>query len=167
MYRARSPSVSGWASVRSVCCPRPANILGPYVTLLWSSWYRIRMVRCISGKYWWPTLAKDVRVYVNSCPVCAQCKAPSHLPRGKLQPLPVPQRPLSHLLVDFLTDLPPSQDNTTILVVVDRFSKSCNRLPLPGLPTALLTAEALYTNVFRHYSVPEDIVADRGPQFTS
>uniref|UniRef100_A0A4W5KU01 Integrase catalytic domain-containing protein n=1 Tax=Hucho hucho TaxID=62062 RepID=A0A4W5KU01_9TELE len=69
--------------------------------------------------------------------------------------------------VDFLTALPPSQGNTTIQVVVDRFSKSCRLIPLPGLPTALQTAEALFTHVFRHYGVPEDIVSDRGPQFTS
>uniref|UniRef100_A0A673W8Q5 Gypsy retrotransposon integrase-like protein 1 n=1 Tax=Salmo trutta TaxID=8032 RepID=A0A673W8Q5_SALTR len=126
-----------------------------------------RTVRSLRGKYWWPTLAKDVRSYVSSCSVCAQSKAPRHLPRGKLQPLPVPQRPWSHLSIDFLTDLPPSQGNTAILVVVDRFSKSCRLLPLPGLPTALQTAEALFTHVFRHYGVPEDIVSDRGSQFTS
>uniref|UniRef100_A0AAY5K5F8 Integrase catalytic domain-containing protein n=1 Tax=Esox lucius TaxID=8010 RepID=A0AAY5K5F8_ESOLU len=61
----------------------------------------------------------------------------------------------------------PWPGHTTILVVVDRFSKSCRLLPLPGLPTALQTAEALFTHVFRHYGVPEDIVSDRGPQFTS
>ena len=126
-----------------------------------------RKVRCLSGKYWWPSLAKDVRVYVSSCSVCAQCKAPRHLPRGKIHPLPVPQRPWLHLSVDFLTVLPPSQSNTTILVVVDHFYKSCCLLPLPGLPTALQTAEALFTHVFRHYGVPEDIVSDRGPQFTA
>uniref|UniRef100_A0AAY5KNP0 Gypsy retrotransposon integrase-like protein 1 n=1 Tax=Esox lucius TaxID=8010 RepID=A0AAY5KNP0_ESOLU len=124
-------------------------------------------VRALAGKYWWPTLAKDVRVYVSSCSVCAQSKAPRHLPVGKLHPLPIPQRPWSHLSVDFLTDLPPSQGHTTILVVVDRFSKSCRLLPLPGLPTALQTAEALVTHVFRHYGVPEDIVSDWGHQFTS
>uniref|UniRef100_A0A674DEN5 Gypsy retrotransposon integrase-like protein 1 n=1 Tax=Salmo trutta TaxID=8032 RepID=A0A674DEN5_SALTR len=126
-----------------------------------------RTVQGLRGKYWWPTLAKDVRFYVSSCSVCAQSKAPRHLPKGKLQPLPVPQRPWSHLSVDFLTDLPPSQGSTTILVVVDRFSKSCHLLPLPGLPMALQTAEALFTHVFRHYGVPEDIVSDRGSQFTS
>uniref|UniRef100_A0AAY5L8U6 Gypsy retrotransposon integrase-like protein 1 n=1 Tax=Esox lucius TaxID=8010 RepID=A0AAY5L8U6_ESOLU len=120
-------------------------------------------VPALAGKYWWPTLAKDVRVYVSSCSVCAQSKAPRHLPVGKLHPLPIPQRPWSHLLVDFLTDLPPSQGHTTILVVVDRFSKSCRLLPLPDLPTALQTAEALFTHIFRHYGVPEDIVSDRGP----
>jgi hypothetical protein len=45
--------------------------------------------------------------------------------------------------------------------------RSCRLIPLPGVPTALQTAEALFTNVFRHYGVPEDIVSDRGPQFTS
>jgi hypothetical protein len=124
-------------------------------------------VQSFRGRYWWPTLAMDVRFYVSSCSVCAQSKAPRHLPRGKLQPLPVPQQPWSHLSVDFLTNLPLSQGNTTILVVVDRCSMSCCLIPLPGLPTALQTAEALFTHVFRHYGVPEDIVSDRGPQFTS
>jgi hypothetical protein len=126
-----------------------------------------RTVRCLSGKYWWPTLAKVERVYVSSWSVCAQCKTPRHLPRGKLHPLPIPQQPWSTLSINFLTDFPPSQGNTMILVVVDRLSKSCRLLPLTGLPTALQTAEALLTHVFRHYRMPEDIVSDRGPQFTS
>jgi hypothetical protein len=119
-----------------------------------------RTVGSLRGRYWWPTLVRDVKVYVSSCSVLTQSKAPR-------QPLPVPQRPWSHLSVDFLTDLPPSQGNTTVLVIVDRFSKSCRLPPLPGIPTALQTAEALFTHVFRHYGVPEDIVSERGPQFTS
>ena len=59
-----------------------------------------------TGRYSCP-LAKDMRIYVSSCSVCAQCRAPRHLLKGKLHPLPVPQRPWSHLSVDFLTGLPP------------------------------------------------------------
>jgi hypothetical protein len=80
-----------------------------------------RTVGGLRVKYWWPTFARDVRFYVSSCSVCAQSKAPRHLPRGKLQPLPVPQRPWSHLSVDFLTDLPPSQGNTMVLVFHHNF----------------------------------------------
>ncbi|KAL0154169.1 hypothetical protein M9458_050527, partial [Cirrhinus mrigala] len=69
--------------------------------------------------------------------------------------------------VDFITDLPSSHGHTTILTVVDRFSKGCRLIPLPKLPTALETAEALCDTVFRFYGLPEDIVSDRGPQFTS
>jgi transposase InsO family protein len=50
---------------------------------------------------------------------------------------------------------------------VDWFSKSSRLIPLAGLPTSLQTAEVLFTHVFQHNGVPEDIVSDRGPQFTS
>ncbi|KAK3539785.1 hypothetical protein QTP70_013218 [Hemibagrus guttatus] len=40
-------------------------------------------------------------------------------------------------------------------------------MPLPGPPTALETAEYLFNHVSRYYGLPEDIVSDRGPQFTS
>ncbi|KAK3562655.1 hypothetical protein QTP86_003396 [Hemibagrus guttatus] len=76
-------------------------------------------------------------------------KDPRHLPSGKLLPLPVPSRPWSHLGVDFVTDLPTSRNHTCILVVVDRFSKSCRLLPLKGPPTALETAEQIFNHVFR------------------
>ncbi|KAL0200321.1 hypothetical protein M9458_003508, partial [Cirrhinus mrigala] len=60
--------------------------------------------------------------YVNGCLVCAITSTPRRLPEGF----------------------------TTILVVVDRFSKACKLIPLKGLPTALETAEALFHHVFRH-----------------
>ncbi|KAK3512202.1 hypothetical protein QTP70_000470 [Hemibagrus guttatus] len=53
------------------------------------------------------------------------------------------------------------------MVVVDRFSKGCRLIPLDGLPTAMQTADAMFQHVFRNFGLPEDIVSDRGPQFTS
>ncbi len=79
----------------------------------------------------------------------------------------MPQRPWSHIAIDFVTDLPNSSGNTTILTVVDRFSKSCRLIPLPKLPSALETAETLCNYVFPFYGLPEDIVSGIGPQFTS
>ncbi|KAL0147986.1 hypothetical protein M9458_056713 [Cirrhinus mrigala] len=69
--------------------------------------------------------------------------------------------------VDFMTDLPSSDGNTCILVIIDRFSKFCRLIPLKGLPTALETAEILFNHVFHYYGIPEDIISDRGPQFIS
>ncbi|KAI2646334.1 Transposon Tf2-9 polyprotein [Labeo rohita] len=40
-------------------------------------------------------------------------------------------------------------------------------IPLKGLPSAMETALSLFNNVFRIYGIPEDIVSDRGTQFTS
>ncbi|KAK3518631.1 hypothetical protein QTP70_006073 [Hemibagrus guttatus] len=53
------------------------------------------------------------------------------------------------------------------MVVVDRFSKGCKLIPLKGLPKAMQTAEAMFHHMFRNFGLPEDIVSDRGPQFTS
>uniref|UniRef100_A0A674NT72 ribonuclease H n=1 Tax=Takifugu rubripes TaxID=31033 RepID=A0A674NT72_TAKRU len=61
----------------------------------------------------------------------------------------------------------PPEGNTTILTVVDCFSKAVHFVPLPKLPTALETANLLIQHVFRLHGIPQDIVSDRGPQFTS
>ncbi len=121
----------------------------------------------LNNKFWWSTLRTDTITFIQNCTVCNTSKSPHQLPAGLLQPLPIPQRPWSHLAIDFVTDLPSSQGHTTILTIVDRFSKACRLIPLPKRPTALETAEALCNNVFRFYGLPEDIVSDRGPQFTS
>ncbi|KAL0157395.1 hypothetical protein M9458_048641 [Cirrhinus mrigala] len=46
-----------------------------------------------------------VAQYVQSCSVCAMSNSPRMLPTGKLVPLPIPERPWSHLGIDFVTDL--------------------------------------------------------------
>ncbi|KAI2647999.1 Transposon Tf2-9 polyprotein [Labeo rohita] len=102
-----------------------------------------RTLHLVKNSFWWPSMTADTSTFVKSCQICAQSKTPKELPSGLLQPLPIPQRPWSHLSIDFVTDLPPSQEFTTILVIIDRFSKSCL------------------------YGLPEDIVSDRGTQFTS
>ena len=126
-----------------------------------------RSLAVLQQRFWWPEIAKDVREFVSACPVCAQHKSPRQAPAGLLQPLPVPHRPWSHLSVDFVTGLPPSEGQTAILTVVDRFSKSAHFISLPGLPTAKVMAEVLLHQVFRLHGLPSDIVSDRGPQFVS
>ncbi len=121
----------------------------------------------LKDRFWWPNMARYVRRFMQGCPDCAISRSSRHLPAGKLHPLPIPNRPWSHLGVDFITDLPVSDGHTCILVIIDRFSKFCRLIPLTGLPTALQTAELLFNRVFRYYGIPEDIVSDRGPQFIS
>ncbi|KAK3555088.1 hypothetical protein QTP86_008045 [Hemibagrus guttatus] len=96
-------------------------------------------------------MAADVRRYVQGCEECAMVKTPRQLPSGKLLPLPVPNRPWSHLGVDFITDLPNSRTHTCIFVIVNRFSKACRLLPLKGPPTAMEAAELLFNQVFRYF----------------
>ena len=112
-------------------------------------------------------MEKEVGEYVAACPVCARNKNSRRPPSGLLQPLPVPHSPWSDISLDFVTGLPPSEGNTTILTVVDRFSKMVHFIPMPKLPSAKGTAEAVLLHVFRIHGFPKDVVSDRGPQFIS
>lgn len=61
---------------------------------------------------------------IGLCCLCPWDKSPNRPPAGLLHPLPVPSRPWSHVALDFVTGLPPSNGITVILTIVDRFSKS-------------------------------------------
>ncbi|KAG1967775.1 retrotransposable element [Pimephales promelas] len=121
----------------------------------------------VKQRFWWPRMARDVHDFVLACSVCAIGKSSNQPPDGLLQPLPVPSRPWSHIALDFITALPPSQGNTVILTVVDRFSKAAHFIPLPKLPSAKETAVTIVDHVFRLHGLPMDVVSDRGPQFVS
>ncbi|KAL0150648.1 hypothetical protein M9458_054065, partial [Cirrhinus mrigala] len=120
-----------------------------------------------ANRFWWSTLNKDVIQFVNQCSTCNITKTSHQRPAGLSQPLPIPQRPWSHIAIDFITDLPSSNNYTTILTVIDRFSKACRVIPLVKLPTAWEMAEVMMNQVFRFFGIPDDIVSDRRPQFTS
>uniref|UniRef100_A0A3B3DGY8 Gypsy retrotransposon integrase-like protein 1 n=1 Tax=Oryzias melastigma TaxID=30732 RepID=A0A3B3DGY8_ORYME len=124
-----------------------------------------RTLSVVQQRFWWPTLRQDVKDYVAACPECMQSKTERRHPAGLLHPLPVPKRPWSHISMDFVTGLPSSAGNTTILTVVDRFSKMAHFIPLPKLPSAKEMAEILVQHIFRLHGFPRDIVSDRGPQF--
>ena len=76
---------------------------------------------------------------------------------GLLHLLPVPHRPWSDISLDFVTGLPPLQGNTTILTVVDRFSKMVHFIPLPKLPSAKKMAEIMLSHVFCLHGFPRDV----------
>lgn len=69
--------------------------------------------------------------------------------------------------MDFIVDLPPSEGFTTILVTVDHLLKMAHFLPMVGTPSDLDTANTFIKEVVRLHRVPDNIVSDRGVQFTS
>ncbi|KAI2649877.1 Transposon Tf2-6 polyprotein [Labeo rohita] len=126
-----------------------------------------RTASFIGRAFWWRTLRKNVQEYVQACNICARSKNPNAPSTGELQPLPVPRRPWTHISLDFVSGLPESLGKNTILTIVDRFSKAVHLVALSGLPSAKTTAELILEHVVRLHGFPQDIVSDRGPQFTA
>lgn len=104
---------------------------------------------------------------MGACSIGAQEKTSNQPPAGEMQPLPVPSQPWSHIAIDFVNGLPHSKGKTTILTIVDRFSKTAYFVALSKLPSVAETAKLMIKHVFRLHGLPQDIVSDRGPQFVS
>lgn len=112
-------------------------------------------------------MEQEVREYVEARSICNRNKTSSRAQMGLLQPLPIPTRPWAEIFLDFITGLPASEGNTTVLRVVDSFSKMTHLIPLPNLLSAKQTAEVMMTHVFHIHGFPDDIMSDWGPQFIS
>ena len=73
--------------------------------------------------------------------------------------------------MDFITHLPLSRGFNAVFTCVDRLTKLCHLTPCfvgPEQPTgAGETAAMFFDAVVCHYGVPEYIVHDRDPRFTS
>uniref|UniRef100_A0A803TM74 Gypsy retrotransposon integrase-like protein 1 n=1 Tax=Anolis carolinensis TaxID=28377 RepID=A0A803TM74_ANOCA len=126
-----------------------------------------KTIHLILRDFWWPKIRRDVENYVSTCPVCQRSKTRREKPSGLLQPLPTPSRPWEIISADFIIDLPSSHGFTTILVVVDLFTKMAHFIPCEGLPTAKETADLFLQHVFHLHGLPKSLVTDRGAQFTS
>jgi transposase InsO family protein len=120
----------------------------------------------VARRFNWPGMAQDIRRFVRNCDHCGASKPWREQKKGLLKPLPIPERVWQELSMDFVTELPPSDGYSNLLVIRDRLSKSVVLEPMKSI-TAESTATALLNNVFKHHGLPRSIVSDRGPQFVS
>lgn len=125
-----------------------------------------RTITFLRQHFWWPSLNKDVRESVAICPVCA-CNKSSTKHLRPTPPINHTTPPLVTHRLSFLHRLPASSGRNVILTIVDRFSKSAQFIALEKLPTVIENAQLLVDHVFRLHGISQEIVSDRGPQFTS
>ncbi|KAJ7958669.1 Retrotransposon protein, putative, Ty3-gypsy subclass [Quillaja saponaria] len=116
--------------------------------------------------YYWPQMREDAVNYSKTCLICQQDKVERKKIAGLLEPLPVPTRPWESLSLDFITSLSRVGDLSTLLVVVDRFSKYATFIPAPKYCSAEDTAQLFFKYVVKYWGVPKNIVSDQDSRFT-
>lgn len=117
-----------------------------------------RMKALARSYLWWPCLDKDIEKTVQQCSACQAVRqlpaeAPLHCWRW-------PTRVWQQLHVDFC-----EKDKQFFMVLVDSHSKWLEVVPMTTT-TSAKTIEVL-RSIFASYRLPEEVVSDNGPQFTS
>jgi IS30 family transposase len=69
--------------------------------------------------------------------------------------------------MDLIEQLPDSKDFTTILVVVDRFTKQALSIPTHDTITSTQLAELFIIHVFSKHGVLSHVTSDQGSKFMS
>ena len=126
---------------------------------------RWKTVELVTKNYWWPGVTRDVGKYIEGCDLCQRMKNRMEELAEKLKLSEVPEKPWSHLTVDFITKLLVVAGKDAILVVCDRLSKMTHFVATTEGTLAEGLARLFWDNVWKLHGLPESVVSDRGPQF--
>jgi hypothetical protein len=127
-----------------------------------------KTLKQVESRFWWDTWRKDTKAYIAQCLSCARNKPLQRQPFGELSPLPIPDGPWQSLSMDFITNLPTTENgNDCILTLVDRFTKMCHFAPCKTTCTAEQAADLCVSHILRLHGVPTSFVVDRDPVWRS
>jgi transposase InsO family protein len=128
---------------------------------------QFRMIELLKRNYWWPTMQKDVKRYVQGCQSCQQNKVIHMKKAAPLHPLPITHGPWDEISIDIIGPLPESEGHDAILVIVDRFSKMVRLFPTKTTLSSGELAKLYRDEIWKLHGIPQKIISDRGPQFAS
>jgi len=128
---------------------------------------RYKTAELVLRDYWWPTIQRDIRDFVDGCETCQRIK-PHRTPASTpLHPFQPPTRPWEVITADLIGPLPESKGCNAILVIVDWFSKMVKYEATHLELTASGFANILRDRVFRDHGLPRKFVSDRDTRFVA
>ena len=124
--------------------------------------------RAVQRTFWWPKLRLDVGDFIAKCHQCQVNKPTNQKLAGLLLPLPIPTHNWSSVSTDLITALPRTPGGfDAILVWECRLSKMVHLCPSRTDVGAQGWADSFVKEVVRLHGLPQTIVSDRDPRFTS
>ena len=126
-----------------------------------------KTIELIERNFWWPKMNERIIDFVRSSPDCQRNKASRHQPYGLSSLLELPYAPWQSIAMDFIMEIPTSDECDQLWVIIDRFTKMAHFLPLRREgKTATDLAVIFAREVWKYHSLPTDIMSDCNSRFT-
>nr|GEX51560.1 putative reverse transcriptase domain-containing protein [Tanacetum cinerariifolium] len=127
-----------------------------------------KMYYDLRDMYWWPSMKRDIAMYVSKCLTCLKVKAEHQRPSGLLQQPEIPEWKWDNTTMDFIVKLPRMKSgHDTIWVLVKRLIKSAHFLATHEDYIMGKLARLYIDEIVALHGVPVSIILDRDGRFTS
>jgi hypothetical protein len=112
--------------------------------------------------FFWPTMHKDVHLYMKLCGICQKIKVDHCKKMGRLQPSHIPTRPFETVSLDLITGLPPlgAEEFMATFVIVDKSTKYVIIIPMYDTLDQEGFAKLFMERVVNIYGLPTRIIAN-------
>lgn len=121
----------------------------------------------IRQKYYWPSMARDIKAYVNKCDDCKIIKAPNQILRPPMGDAFITVRPMQRIYCDFLGPYPCSKaKNSHLFIAIDHLTKFLFLKPLRSA-TSINVIDFFQNQIFNTFGVPQYVHSDNAKQFVS
>ena len=112
---------------------------------------RWKTLELVSWNYWWPQMSRYIGKYVSMCNMCLRTKTIKQPPTGELHPLLIPNTPWDTISVDFITELPESNGQDSIMVVVDSITKWSHFMSMVTTLSSIGAAQLYIQYIWKHH----------------
>ncbi len=125
----------------------------------------------LNCKYYWKSMIKNVKEYINTCDICQRVKMKHHLSYDELKSLLQLTDSWKEITMNFITDLSSSKWKEImydlILVIVDHYTKMTRYLFTKKTLTVVKLTKLFFEKIALRYEILNDIVIDRDSLFIS
>ena len=124
-----------------------------------------KTIELVTRNFTCKKLSEWINNYVGSCDECQHNKSPRHAKSGLLQPLEVLYTAWTSISLDCITQLPESQEQNEIMVVVGRFTKMVHFIALATNASPKDFTNTFLKEIWKLHGLPSEIVSDIDTKF--
>jgi len=123
----------------------------------------------LNCKYYWKSMIKNVKEYINTCDICQRVKMKHHLSYNKLKLLSQFTDFWKEITMNFITDLSSSKWKEVmynlIFMIVDHYIKMMHYLFTKKTLTVVELTKLFFKKIALRYKISNDIIINKNNLF--